>query len=40
MPKLIVVDRSDHRGPLSRLSCQTVLGPTLDGLRITIAPED
>jgi len=35
-----LLDSSDHRSPLSRLSCQIVLGPTLDGLRITIAPED
>lgn len=35
-----LLDSSDHRGPLSRLSCQIALSPVLDGLRVTIAPED
>lgn len=35
-----LLDSSDHRSPLSRLSCQIALSPALDGLRVTIAPED
>jgi len=35
-----LLDSSDHRDPRSRLSCQLVLGPALDGLRVIIAPED
>lgn len=35
-----LLDSSDHKGPTSRLSCQLVFGPALDGLRVTIAPED
>ena len=35
-----LLDSSDHRGPHSRLSCQIALSPALDGLRVTIAPED
>lgn len=35
-----LLDSSDHRGPNSRLSCQLTFGPDLDGLRVTIAPED
>ncbi|EQB08593.1 hypothetical protein L284_21100 [Novosphingobium lindaniclasticum LE124] len=31
---------SEHRRPNSRLSCQIVLSKALDGLRVTIAPED
>jgi len=31
---------SDHRTAASRLSCQIVFGEELDGLRVTIAPED
>jgi ferredoxin, 2Fe-2S len=31
---------SDHRRPQSRLACQVVLGESLDGLIVTIAPED
>jgi ferredoxin, 2Fe-2S len=35
-----LLDGSDHRLPTSRLSCQVRLGPALDGLTATIAPED
>lgn len=35
-----LLDSSDHRKEASRLSCQVVLNDTLDGLRVTIAPED
>ena len=35
-----LLDSSDHRQANSRLSCQLPIGPALDGLRVTIAPED
>ncbi len=35
-----LLDSSDHRRPNSRLSCQIQIRPELDGLRVTIAPED
>ena len=35
-----LLDSSDHRNEQSRLSCQIPFGPELDGLRVTIAPED
>lgn len=35
-----LLDSSDHRNENSRLSCQIVLGDALDGLRVTVAPED
>ncbi len=35
-----LLDTSDHRVGTSRLSCQILLTPELDGLRVTIAPED
>ena len=35
-----LLDSSDHRGPTSRLSCQLEMTAALDGLRVTIAPED
>jgi 2Fe-2S ferredoxin len=35
-----LLDSSDHRQETSRLSCQVTFGPELDGLRVTIAPED
>jgi len=35
-----LLDGSSHRRPNSRLSCQIKFGPELDGLRVTIAPED
>ncbi|MFN3459207.1 MAG: 2Fe-2S iron-sulfur cluster-binding protein [Novosphingobium sp.] len=35
-----LLDSSDHRNETSRLSCQVQLTAALDGLRVTIAPED
>ena len=35
-----LLDSSDARQPNSRLSCQIPIGPDLEGLRATIAPED
>ena len=35
-----LLDSSDHRDETSRLSCQLVMDDSLDGLRVTIAPED
>jgi 2Fe-2S ferredoxin len=35
-----LLDSSDHRSAASRLSCQIQVVPALDGLRVTIAPED
>ncbi len=35
-----LLDSSDHRRPNSRLSCQILFSETLDGMRVTIAPED
>ena len=35
-----LLDSSDHRNETSRLSCQLVMNDDLDGLRVTIAPED
>ena len=35
-----LLDSSEHRQANSRLSCQIPIGPALDGLRVTIAPED
>ena len=35
-----LLDGSSHRSPTSRLSCQVPFAAALDGLRITIAPED
>ena len=35
-----LLDSSDHRDETSRLSCQITLSAALDGLRVTIAPED
>lgn len=35
-----LLDSSSHRASGSRLSCQLQLSDDLDGLRITIAPED
>ncbi|WP_106639794.1 2Fe-2S iron-sulfur cluster-binding protein [Allosphingosinicella vermicomposti] len=35
-----LLDSSDHRVATSRLSCQLRFGRTLDGMRVTIAPED
>ena len=35
-----LLDSSEHRTEASRLSCQIALTPDLNGLRVTIAPED
>lgn len=35
-----LLDSSDHRNETSRLSCQITFDESLDGLRVTIAPED
>jgi 2Fe-2S ferredoxin len=35
-----LLDSSDHRTGESRLSCQIAFSEALDGLRVTIAPED
>jgi len=35
-----LLDSTDHRNETSRLSCQITLGAELDGLKVTIAPED
>ncbi|MFN4113866.1 MAG: ferredoxin [Sphingomonadaceae bacterium] len=35
-----LLDSSDHRDATSRLSCQVAFTAELDGLRVTIAPED
>ncbi len=35
-----LLDNSDHRAATSRLSCQIAFTDALDGLAVTIAPED
>ena len=35
-----LLDTSDHKIANSRLSCQILFTPELDGLRVQIAPED
>lgn len=35
-----LLDSSDHRNENSRLSCQISLNADLDGIKVTIAPED
>jgi 2Fe-2S ferredoxin len=35
-----LLDSSSHRGALSRLSCQVPITDALEGLKVTIAPED
>lgn len=35
-----LLESSDHRQPNSRLACQLSFDSSLDGLRVTIAPED
>ena len=35
-----LLESSDHRGETSRLSCQLPFSAELDGLKVTIAPED
>lgn len=35
-----LLDTSEHRKDCSRLSCQIPISASLDGLRLTVAPED
>jgi 2Fe-2S ferredoxin len=35
-----LLDSTDHRNETSRLSCQIALTDELDGLKVSIAPED
>jgi 2Fe-2S ferredoxin len=35
-----LLDSSDHRTETSRLSCQIPMTDALDGMKVTIAPED
>lgn len=35
-----LLESSDHRNDQSRLSCQVTMSDDLDGLKVTIAPED
>lgn len=35
-----LLDSSDHRRPNSRLSCQIPITDALDGLAVTLPPED
>jgi 2Fe-2S ferredoxin len=35
-----LLDSSDNRNETSRLSCQLTVSDKIDGLRVTIAPED
>ena len=35
-----LLDSTDHRDETSRLSCQIEMSAALDGLKVTIAPED
>ena len=35
-----LLDSSDYRNETSRLSCQLQISDAVDGLRVTIAPED
>jgi 2Fe-2S ferredoxin len=35
-----LLDSSSHRRANSRLSCQLTCGPALDGLHVTVAPEE
>lgn len=35
-----LLESSDHRNEQSRLSCQVTMSDALDGLKVTIAPED
>lgn len=35
-----LLESSDHRTPTSRLSCQLVMTDALDGMKVTISPED
>lgn len=36
----MLLDGSSYRGPYSRLSCQLPFVAKLDGLKVTLAPED
>lgn len=38
--ELGLLEFSEHPTPHSRLSCQIKMSPALDGLKVTIAPED
>jgi 2Fe-2S ferredoxin len=35
-----LLDSSEHRTPASRLACQIICRPELDGVRVEIAPQD
>lgn len=35
-----LLDSSDHRNARSRLSCQLPFTAAMDGIRVTVAPED
>lgn len=35
-----LLDSTDHRTDMSRLSCQLEISDAVDGLKVTIAPED
>jgi 2Fe-2S ferredoxin len=35
-----LLESSDHRGERSRLSCQIVMSDALDGLTVTVAPQE
>lgn len=35
-----LLDTSDHRQPASRLSCQIIVTDALDGMSVTLAPEN
>ena len=35
-----LLDSSEHRNEMSRLSCQIAITDAIDGLKVTIAPED
>jgi 2Fe-2S ferredoxin len=35
-----LLDGSSHRKPNSRLSCQIAVSPAIEGLLVTVAPED
>ena len=38
--ELGLLEFTEHPSPRSRLSCQIKMSPALDGLKVTIAPED
>jgi 2Fe-2S ferredoxin len=35
-----LLNNSSHRKPTSRLSCQIIMTDALDGMRVTVAPND